>query len=87
MFGAAGLAALLAVGCLTAAIIGALQLAMPVWLAALIVAIAYLVGGLGAALAGRRQLRRAAPLIPVETMASVKENVRWLKMHVTSTSR
>ena len=81
MFGAAGVAVLLAIGCLTAAIIAALQLVMPVWLASLIVAVAYLVGAGAAVLVGRRQLRRAAPLLPVETIASVKEDVRWLKTH------
>src|SRR5918911_1924579 len=57
--GAAGIVALYALGALTACFIAALALAMPVWLAALIVAIVYgIIAGV-LALIGRRQLKES----------------------------
>ena len=77
--GAAGLVGLYALATLTACVIAALALAMPVWAAALIVTAVY--GGVAAGLVvvGRRQLRVAMPPTPEATLETVKEDVRWAK--------
>ncbi|CAM5263506.1 Membrane protein OS=Streptomyces fumanus OX=67302 GN=GCM10018772_65210 PE=4 SV=1 [Streptomyces fumanus] len=55
--------------------VAALSLALPVWASALIVtAVLFAVAGL-LALAGRAQLRRAAPPTPEQTIGSVKADV------------
>ncbi|MBB4662059.1 phage holin family protein [Conexibacter arvalis] len=77
MFGGAAVCALYGVGALVAAAILALSLAVASWLAALIVAaVLFLVAGV-AALAGRRQVRRATPPLPEQTVETVKEDVQW----------
>lgn len=79
MFGGAAVFALYGVGALTAGIILVLSLALASWLAALIVAAAYfLIAGI-AALAGKRQVDRAGPAMPEQTVETVKEDVRWTK--------
>ena len=77
--GAAGLVGLYALATLTACVIAALALAMPVWAAALIVTAVY--GGVAAGLVvvGRRQLSVAMPPTPEATLETVKEDVRWAK--------
>jgi uncharacterized membrane protein YqjE len=87
IFGAAGVLALLALGCLTACVIAAISLATPVWVAALIVGAAYLVAAGIAALVGRAEVARAAPPVPTEAVESTKEDVEWIKTHATSTTR
>lgn len=87
MFGGAGLVALLALQALTACVIAALSLAMPVWLAALIVAVVY-AGVAGAmALAGKRKLAEASPPVPEQTKATIKEDVRWARTQLPSGGR
>lgn len=77
MFGAAGVAALYAVGALTACLVLALATAVTGWLAALIVAAAYgLVAG-ALALSGRSKVAQALPPGPEQATESVKEDVRW----------
>lgn len=75
----AAVAALLALGTLTAFVVLALDGAMPAWLAALLVALAW--GVIAAALAaiGKQKLEQAGPPVPQETVDSVKEDIRWLK--------
>ncbi|MEA2579972.1 MAG: hypothetical protein QOE83_864 [Actinomycetota bacterium] len=79
LFAGALVLAMLAAGALTACFILLLALAMPGWVAALIVTVAY--GAIAAALAvvGQRRLRAAAPPVPEETMETLKEDVKWLK--------
>ena len=84
MFGAAGALAAFAFGCVTACFVAALQLAMPVWLAALIVGVVYLVVAGVLALTGRRQISQATPPVPSEAMESTKEDVEWLKIQAKS---
>jgi uncharacterized membrane protein YqjE len=87
MIGAGAVVGLLALGALTAVIIAALDLAMPTWLAALIVTVVY------AAIAGvliqigRKQVQEAAPPVPEETIDSVKEDVQWAKTRTRSATR
>jgi uncharacterized membrane protein YqjE len=69
----------LALAALTTCLIAALDTAMPLWLAALIVAVVY--GAIAGvmALTGKNKVQEAAPPVPEETVDSVKEDVQWLK--------
>ena len=78
-FGAAGLIALFAVGALTATLILALATAMPAWLAALIVTVAYgAIAGV-AALVGKSRVEAGTPPVPERAIDSSKEDVDYLK--------
>ena len=79
MFGGAGLFGLFAFGALTAAAIGAVDLLVPFWAAALIVAALY--GAIAGVLAltGKNKVQQATPPVPEETVESVKEDVAWTK--------
>jgi Flp pilus assembly protein TadB len=79
MFGGSGLIALYGVGCLLAAAIIALALAVPAWLAALIVGLVLLAAAGVAALLGKRQVGRATPAVPEQTVESVKADVEEIK--------
>lgn len=79
MLGGAGVLAFFAFGVLTACAVLALALAVPGWLAALIVAVAYLAIAGALALLGKRSIARATPLAPTETTESVKEDVQLVK--------
>src|SRR2546421_5113370 len=72
LFGAAGIVALYGVGALIAALILALALAMPPWLAALIVAVVLLAVSGVMALLGLGQVRRATPATPEQAQSRVK---------------
>ncbi len=84
MFGGAGIAALLALGTLTAFLILALDSVMPAWLAALLVALVW--GAVAAVLAliGRQRLQEATPPKPDQTVESVKEDIAEAKSAVKS---
>lgn len=84
MFGAAGIAALLALGALTACLILALDLALPAWLAALVVALVWAAVAGALAFLGRERLRRAGPPKPEQAVESVKEDVRAAKTSARS---
>jgi uncharacterized membrane protein YqjE len=87
MFGGAAALALAALGALTACFIAALDSAMPLWLAALIVALAY-AGVAGVlALRGKRQTEEALPAAPEQTIETVKEDIEWSKTQVGSARR
>ncbi len=87
MLGAAGVAALLALGTLTAFLILALDGALASWLAALIVALLW--GAVAAVLAvlGRARVREAGPPKPEQTVESVKEDVEVAKTSARSGRR
>jgi uncharacterized membrane protein YqjE len=87
MFGGAGLLAVLGLGCFTACAVAALQLAMPVWAAALIVGVVYEVVAGGMALAAKREVQQAVPPVPEQAMESTKEDVAWLKKQARSATR
>lgn len=70
------LLALLATAAITTAAIAGLATEMPLWLAALVVAAAYLVIGVGLALAGKSQLKKGGAPLPTDTMANFKDDVR-----------
>ena len=79
MFGGAGLFGLFGFAALTAAIIGAFDLLVPFWAAALIVAAVY--GAIAGALAliGKSKVESATPPVPEEAVDSLKEDVAWTK--------
>jgi uncharacterized membrane protein YqjE len=79
MFGGAALLGMFALGCVTAAAIAALSLAMDTWIAALIVAVVYAAGAGVAALMGKRKVTEALPPVPEDSVESVKEDVQWTK--------
>lgn len=85
MIGAAGLVAVLGLGALTAALIlGLAQLIDEAWIAALIVAVAYLAVAGVLALLGRNRIQEASPLVPEQATESVKEDVEWVKTQARS---
>jgi uncharacterized membrane protein YqjE len=86
LLGGAGVAALLALGALTACLILALATVVPAWLAALIVAA--LEGGVAAVLAlqGKRNVEAATPPAP-RTVETIKEDAQWARHPTTSSGR
>jgi hypothetical protein len=74
-----GVAALLALGSLTAFLILLLDLAIPAWLAALIVTVLW--GAVAAILAlqGRQKMQEVGKPLPEKTVESVKEDLEWMK--------
>jgi len=87
MFGGAGLFGLFAFGALTAAFIGAVDLAVPFWAAALIVAAVY--GAIAGVLAltGKNKVQEATPPVPEEAVDNVKEDVAWTKQRAQAGRR
>ena len=84
MFGGAGISALLGLGSLTAALIAALDTAMPTWLAALIVGVVWLgVAGV-LAMTGKTKVQEASPPVPEQAIESSKEDVQWAKTRAQS---
>jgi uncharacterized membrane protein YqjE len=84
LFGGAGALGLAALGAPAACFILALNAIMPAWLAALIVAVVY--GAIAAflALRGRDKVKQATPLVPEQTIETVKEDVEWAKTQLRS---
>lgn len=80
---AAAVAGLLALGTFTAFLVVALEAAMPLWLAALCMALLWALVGGGLALFGRAKLGEAGGPVPEKTVETVKEDIEWLK-HPTS---
>lgn len=83
LFVLAGIGGLLALQAAVVAAIAGLHLVLPVWAAALVVT-----GGLAvvagvAALVAKRQVGRASPLVPQQTIESVKEDAEEItaKLH------
>jgi uncharacterized membrane protein YqjE len=87
LFGIALGLALGAFGAVTAGLIAAIALALPVWAAAAIVAIVYAIGAIALLQSGKRRLAQAAPLVPPQTAQSVKEDIEWLKTRAQSGRR
>ena len=87
LFGGAGIVGLLALGALTASVIAALATGMDVWLAALIVTVAYAAVAGVLALIGKSRVTEAVPPVPEQTVETVKEDVQWAKSQLPSGSR
>ncbi|GAA4067796.1 phage holin family protein [Nonomuraea sp. NPDC050663] len=79
LFGAAGLAAFFGGATLIAALVLALALVMPAWAAACLVAGVLFVVAAILGLTGKRQVERATPLKPEQTIESVKADVDEVK--------
>lgn len=79
LFGASGVVAIYGVGCLLACAIIAISGVVAAWLAALIVGAALLAAAGALVMLGRQRLRRSAPLVPAETIASVRADVDEVK--------
>jgi MFS family permease len=84
LFGAAGVIGLLAAAALTTCFILALDAVMPAWLAALLVAVVYGVIALVVVKQGQAKLKAAGPLVPEQTIETVKEDVAWAKTQMRS---
>ncbi|MEV5410223.1 phage holin family protein [Thermopolyspora sp. NPDC052614] len=79
LFGGAGAVALLGAAALVACVIAALSLAMPVWLAALIVGVVLLVVAGAMAAAGRKRVNQAGPLVPTQALDSTRQDIQEIK--------
>jgi uncharacterized membrane protein YqjE len=84
MLAGAAVAGLLALIALTAVLIAALDTAMPLWLAALIVTVLWAVIGAVLAARGRKELQQATPPVPEQTVETVKEDIQWAKTQTGS---
>jgi putative superfamily III holin-X len=82
--GVAGGIALLAGGALTGFLILALDGLMPNWLAALLVGVAYAAAAAVVFSVGKSRMQEAGPLVPEQTVNSVKEDVQWAKTQIGS---
>ena len=87
MFGGTALLGLGAFGAATAFLIALIALALPVWAAALIVAVVYGAVALVLAQTGKKKLQEAAPLVPEQTAQTVKEDIEWAKTRMKSGAR
>jgi hypothetical protein len=84
MFGGAGLFGVGAFAALTTCIIAALDSAMPLWLAALIVTLVYAAIAAVLALTGKGKVKEAGPPVPEQAIESTKEDVEWAKTRARS---
>jgi protein-S-isoprenylcysteine O-methyltransferase Ste14 len=84
MLAGAAVVALAMLGAFTAFFILVLGLALPAWLAALIVTVVYAAIAAVLALQGRERLRRAAPPVPERAIESTKEDVDYAKARMRS---
>jgi uncharacterized membrane protein YqjE len=82
----AGVAAVLMLGTLTAVLVVALDSALPLWLAALIVTLLWGIVAAVLAQTGRKALQAATPPAP-QTVETLKEDIQWAKTQTGSGSR
>ncbi|MFF5705613.1 phage holin family protein [Streptomyces sp. NPDC012794] len=81
LFGGAGLVGFLAAQALTGAAIAAMALLLPVWAAALVVAAVLAAVAAVMAVAGKKQIAKAGPPAPEQTIDSLKADVAEIKEH------
>jgi uncharacterized membrane protein YqjE len=86
MLAGAGVAALLMLATLTAVLVVALDSALPLWLAALIVTLLWGIVAAVLAQTGRKALQAATPPAP-QTVETLKEDIQWAKTQTGSGSR
>jgi type IV secretory pathway TrbD component len=87
MLAGAAIAGVMALGALTAGLVGALALVLPVWASALVVSGVWAIVAVTLALAGKRQVERATPPGPEQTVETLKEDVRWARIRLRSGRR
>jgi len=80
------MAALLGLGALTAVLVVALDSALALWLAALIVSVLWLALAGVLAASGKKALQASTPPAP-QTVETVKEDIRWAKNPTGSAPR
>ena len=78
---------LLAAGALTACLILVLDGVMPNWLAALLVGLVYAAVAGALYFAGKERVEEAGPLMPEQTVETIKEDMEWAKTQIGSESR
>jgi len=86
LLAAAGVAGLLALIALTAALIAVLDTFMATWVAALIVMALWAIAAAVLAKSGQNALKRATPPAP-QTVETVKEDIQWAKTQTGSAGR
>jgi uncharacterized membrane protein YqjE len=86
MLAGAAVAALLALGTLTALLIVVLDSAMALWLAILIVLVIWVAAAAALAMAGKKALQASTPPAP-QTVETVKEDIQWAKTQTKSAKR
>lgn len=79
LFGGAAVLAWFGLGLLLTFAVVALDLAWPLWLAVLVVMVVVLAAAGIAALLGKKQLAKAGPLVPQDTIARVESDVQTVK--------
>jgi Putative Actinobacterial Holin-X, holin superfamily III len=80
LFGGAGVFGFFAFAAFTAMLIALLTTALDhVWLAALIVTVAYAAIGGVLALRGKKEIQEATPAKPEQTIETLKEDAQWAK--------
>ena len=85
-FGGTALFGLGAFGATTAFLIALIALALPLWAAALIVAIVYGAVAFILAQIGKQKLRAATPLAP-QTAQTIKDDIAWAKTQAKSEAK
>jgi len=86
MLAGGAVAGLLGLGAFTALLVIALDGALPLWLAALIVTVLWLVVAGVLAQAGKTALKDSTPPAP-QTVETVKEDIQWAKTQTGSAKR
>ena len=84
MMGAAGVAALLAGGALTAFIVLVLSLFLDDWLAALLTGVGLAGVAAALALAGKERVEEMGTPLPEQTIETIKEDAAWMKEQAKS---
>jgi uncharacterized membrane protein YqjE len=79
LFSGAGLLALYGLGGLLTTAVIVLDLALPLWLSALIVTVVLFIAAGIAALVGKKQVSHATPAAPQKAIAGVKQDVQAVK--------
>jgi uncharacterized membrane protein YqjE len=79
LFGGAGLFAFLGLATLVATAVLALDLLLPAWAAALIVAVVLLAVAGVLALIGKKDVQQASPPVPTEAIASTRSDIATVK--------
>jgi Putative Actinobacterial Holin-X, holin superfamily III len=87
MLSGSAVTGLLTLGSFTALLILAIALVLPAWLSALIVTVMWAAVTAILAFAGKNKIQDAGPLVPEQTIESVKEDVEWAKSGLKSGKR
>jgi hypothetical protein len=72
-------AALLALGTLTASVVLVLARILPAWVAAIVVGAVLVIGALVLFVVGRSRVRSVGPFAPTGTIQTAREDVEWMR--------